>query len=175
MKANSVSLFKRECHSTPLFYINAPKRTNDKKDISFFILNYFFRTQISRIAQIFFRSRKNPKIRNNRKLFFNQKHKNPFEFCSSFQSPALSSVSLSLKASFSAKFTPLIASLRSFKPQKKNSENRMQSQTGLNYAKEHPVLRSAKTIGKCLKNKIGIYIIYASYGFSHCGVIPGFC
>jgi hypothetical protein len=64
------------------------------------------------------------------KLFFliNKNHKNPFELCGSFQSPCAKWCALSLKASFYAQVTPIIASLRSGKPQKKN-----------------PVLRTEKT------------------------------
>ena len=45
--------------------------------------------------------------------------------------------------------------------ERKNSENRTQSKVYFDYAEVHPVLRSAKTIGNCLKNIIGIYNIYA--------------
>ena len=39
---------------------------------------------------------------------------------------------------------------------KKNSENRMQSQTGLNYAEAHPVLRSAKNSENRMQSQTGL-------------------
>ena len=69
--------------------------------------------------------------------------------------------------------SPTISSLPGCQPsQRKNSENREQSQTGLNYAEVHPVLQELKNTAIAKKwtvySQLGSHIIFCFFRFSGC-------